>query len=131
MAYNQRDSWVSAGLPDRRLDLSSAQMLARTVFGKYDDNHSGNLNSMEAAKMISDLYASINEPCPLNTQEGKDLLIANDVESDNQINVQDFERIFVQTLSSKSNNGYNLTDPYVYQGFNNNAGLAHPNNGRR
>ena len=34
---------------ERRLDDQSARILARKVFGKYDDNHSGYMNSMETA----------------------------------------------------------------------------------
>lgn len=114
---NPRDSWSRTNIPERRLDTQSANLLAQTVFGKYDDNHSGYMNSMEAAKMISDLYASINMTSPVNPQEGMDLLIANDVESDHQLNLKDFQKLFVQTLSTKNDTGYSLTDPFVYQGI--------------
>lgn len=78
------------------------------VFRKYDDNGSGYMNSAEAAQMITDLYASLNEHNPSNPQDGLDFMIANDANSDKSMSLQDFEDIFSKYLSTGDNTGFRL-----------------------
>lgn len=103
-----RESGFRRNANERRLDNFSARELARMVFGKYDDNGSGYLNSNEAAQMITDLYASMNEHNPSNPQDGYDFMVANDANSDNSMNLKDFEDIFVKYLSTGDNTGFRL-----------------------
>lgn len=93
---------------ERRLDSFSAKELARMVFGKYDDNGSGYMNSKEASVMITDLYASLNENHPSNPQDGLDFMIANDANSDQSMSIKDFEDIFAKYLSTGDNSGFRL-----------------------
>lgn len=104
-----RESGFKKTANERRLDDFSARELARMVFGKYDDNGSGYMNSQEASMMVTDLYASLNEHNPSNPQDGYDFMVANDANSDNSMSLQDFEDIFVKYLSTgDQNSGFRL-----------------------
>lgn len=104
-----RESGFKKNANERRLDDFSARELARMVFKKYDDNGSGYMNSAEAAQMITDLYASMNEHNPSNPQDGYDFMVANDANSDSSMSLEDFEDIFVKYLSTgDSNSGFRL-----------------------
>lgn len=99
---------------ERRLDEHSARILASKVFNKYDANHSGYMNSQEAGQLVSDLYSSLNVNHAPNQQEGLEFMVANDVNSDHQISLQDFQDIFVRNLSAGMG-GYRLfTDDNTY-----------------
>lgn len=63
--------------------------------------------------MVSDLYLSINENRPTHQQDGLDFMVANDINNDHSMSLEDFEDIFVKHLSSHDNTGYSLTNPYV------------------
>lgn len=106
-------NWIRHAEGERRLDEDSARLLARQVFYKYDTNRSGFMNSQEAAGMVSDLYLSINEHKPSSQQDGLDFMVANDINNDHSMSLEDFEDIFVRHLSSHDNTGYSLTSPYV------------------
>lgn len=108
---------------ERRLDEQSARILARKVFNKYDANHSGYMNSAEAGQLVSDLYGSLNVNHPANNQEGLEFMVANDVNSDHQISLEDFQDIFVRNLSAGMG-GYRLfvNDDTYFTG----AGVAQP-----
>lgn len=97
------------GDPERRLNEASARQLARLVFMKYDDNDSGFINSQEAARLITDLYASCNMNYNATPEEGKEFMRANDSDKNWEFNRQDFEDFFVKHLSTQSNQvGFNL-----------------------
>lgn len=85
---------------ERRLDEYSARILAKKVFQKYDANHSGYMNSLEAGQLVSDLYGSLNVNHTPNQNEGFEFMVANDVNYDNQISLEDFQDIFAKNLSA-------------------------------
>ena len=115
---------------ERRLDENSARILARKVFGKYDDNGSGYMNSMETAQMVSDLYSSLNVDHPVNRQEGIEFMNANDANQDNSISLRDFEDVFVQHLSTGDHSGFKLfLDANTYATRNNTSGQVKANQG--
>jgi hypothetical protein len=118
------------GHAERRLDEQSARILARKVFGKYDDNHSGYMNSMETAQMISDLYSSLNVDHPVVRQEGIEFMNANDANNDNSISLKDFEDVFVQHLSTGDQSGFKLfLDANTYATRFNSTGQVKANQG--
>lgn len=94
---------------DRRFTEDSARTLARILFGRYDENRSGLLNSEETSTLITDFYCSLNIDHPASRQEGLDFMVANDINNDGNFSVKDFEEIFVHHLSTGSNEkGYRL-----------------------
>ena len=103
------DTYGLGGDPERRLNEASARQLARMVFLKYDDNDSGFMNSVEAANLITDLYASVNMEYRATPEEGKEFMKANDSDANWQFNRNDFEEFFVRHLSTQNNfSGFNL-----------------------
>lgn len=102
-------------LEDRRFTEDTARTLGRILFGRYDENRSGFLNSYETSALITDFYCSLNIDHPSNRREGFDFMVANDINNDGEFSVKDFEDIFVHHLSTGSNTtGYRLfTDKKV------------------
>jgi hypothetical protein len=120
----------SGAVNERRLDSNSARILAQKVFAKYDANGSGFMNSMETGQLISDLYSSLNVNHPANREEGLEFMNANDADSNQQISLRDFEDIFVQHLSTGSNNGFKLfLDSNTYATRNNSSGRVRATHG--
>ena len=98
----------TAQVRDRRINEYSARILARKVFGKYDANGSNRMGNDEAAQMISDLYASVNVDYNATLDEGLEFMRVNNTNSDRVLDLEDFEQIFVQHLSTGNNTGYSL-----------------------
>lgn len=96
-------------LEDRRFTEDTARTLARILFGRYDEGKTGTLTSVEASTLITDFYCSLDINHPSNRREGFDFLVANDMDNDGEFSLRDFEEIFVQHLSTGSNqSGYRL-----------------------
>jgi hypothetical protein len=94
---------------DRRFTEDTARTLARILFGRYDENRSGFLNSFETSSLITDFYCSLNIDHPSSRKEGFDFMVANDINNDGQFSVKDFEDIFVHHLSTGNNqSGFRL-----------------------
>lgn len=94
---------------DRRFTEDTARTLARILFGRYDENRSGFLNSYETSSLITDFYCSLNIDHPSSRKEGFDFMVANDINNDGEFSVKDFEDIFVHHLSTGNNtSGYKL-----------------------
>ena len=58
--------------------------------------------------MISDLYSSLNVSHPARQEEGLEFMVANDADTNHSFNLQDFEDIFVQHLSTGGTTGHKL-----------------------
>jgi hypothetical protein len=99
---------VNTSYRDRRIDDYSARELARKVFEKYDTNGSGRMGNDEAARMLTDLYASINVKYNASLDEGLEFMRANNTNGDTVLNTSDFETIFSNHLSTGTNTGYKL-----------------------
>jgi len=97
------------------IDISSAKFIAKELFGTFDQNRSGAIESQEAKGMIIDAYTNINKLLIPKEQDINHYLEIHDHDRDGRLTLADMEQICMKYLCGPNlSGGVNIIDDAAF-----------------
>jgi hypothetical protein len=86
---------INSGLTD----VEGARQIARNLFGYYDNDRSGSLNTVKALPMLTNAYRVFNAALNPAKEDINSFFSTLDVDRDNQVRIQDMEALCIRYLT--------------------------------
>lgn len=87
------------------IDIASAKYIAKELFGTFDENKSGAIESQEAKSMIIDAYTNINRLYIPKDQDVDHYLNIHDNDRDGRLTLADLEQVCMKYLCGPNLSG--------------------------